>query len=339
MSLPPRVVQESPLCAATPAAVLAEPTTPTDSFFVRNHFPVPRVDVGAWRFAVGGAVARPLALSLADLRMRRARTVTVTMECAGNSRARLSPPAKGVAWNDHAVGTATFTGVPLADVLAEAGPRAGVVEVVARGLDRGPNEAFERSLPIADAMHPDVLVATEMNGKPLEAAHGFPARLLVPGWYGVASVKWLAALDCVTEPFRGRFQAAEYVYRAPDGSVEPVRRQRLKALIVEPRDNDIVSRGEIRVRGWAWSGSSAIDRVEISVDGGRRWAQADLGPADAGPWAWRAFEFRWRATVSGEQTILARAIDEDGNAQPTAPVWNEQGYGNNGAVPVHLRVV
>lgn len=331
------VLTREPLCAATPVDALAETLTPTDAFFVRNHFPIPRVDPGQWRLVVGGACANPMSLSLDDLRRHPAREVTTTMECAGNGRWRFDPRPPGVTWNDRAVATAAFAGVPLTVLLAEAGCAPGAVEILARGLDRGVEGgreiAFERSLPVEVAMHPDTLVAYEMNGRPLTPEHGFPARLVVPGWYGVASVKWLAAIEVVREPFEGWFQKDRYVVGAT-----PVSRMLVKSLVATPTEGTTLAAGrDVEVHGFAWCGDGRIDRVEVSTDGGASWHSANLGEAPS-PYAWTPFAWTWRAPRAGAWTILARASTDDGRVQPMKVPWNAHGYLHNAVVPVSVRV-
>ena len=261
--------------------------------------------------------------------------------------ARVCPPRPiSQPWLVEAVGTAEWTGTPLAGVLADAGVSADACELVFTGADHGIEKGYEhdyaRALSVADAMRPEVLLAYEMNGRPLEPQHGFPLRLLVPGWYGMTHVKWLVRIDAVTEPFTGYQQAVAYWYKqSPDERGEPVTRIRPRALMIPPGFPDfltrarIVERGAVELRGRAWSGLGPIERVEVSVDG--TWRDATLGPA-LGPFAWRGWSCAWDATP-GAHVLACRATDAAGNVQPLEQPWNLQGMGNNlvQSVPVTVR--
>ncbi len=319
-----------------PLEALRYATTPTGLHYLLVHWDIPDLDTERWRLRVDGLVRNPLQLTLADLRARPALTLRVTMECAGNGRARLDPRPLSQPWLNEAVGTAEWTGTPLAPILEEAGLADAAVEIVFIGADRGIQGGIEqdygRSLAIADAMRPEVLVATAMNGQPLQPQHGFPARLLVPGWYGMASVKWLTSIRAVAEPFTGFQQTPAYRYqRDGDDPGEPVTRIRVRALMVPPGIPDFftrrrfVERGRVGLVGRAWSGQGPVERVEVGVDG--RWHDATLDPADA-PFAWRGWSFTWGATA-GDHVLACRATDATGAVQPDSQPWNYQGMGNN----------
>ncbi len=331
---------------AMPLEGLRYDVTPTGMHYLLVHFDIPDVDPAVWRLPIGGLVERPLTLTLDDLRKRPRRTMTVTLECAGNGRARLMPRPISQPWLDEAVGTAEWTGTPLAGLLAEARPVPEAVEMVFTGADHGVEKGYEqdyaRSLTIADAMNPDVLLVYEMNGRPLEPQHGFPLRLIVPGWYGMTQVKWLSRIEAVGQPFAGYQQAVAYRFKSdPDDPGAPVTRMRPRALMLPPGFPDFltrrrtVERGSVIVRGRAWSGTGEISRVAFGVDGA--WRDAALGPA-AGPYAWRAWTCPWDAEP-GEHNLTCRATDSAGNVQPLAPPWNVQGMGNNlvQEVPVTVR--
>lgn len=342
-----RVVLEcEPYNAETPHPGENAGQTPVGAFYVRTHFPIPVIeDTAAWRLSVGGAVRRARDWSLADLTRLPAQTLTVTLECAGNGRRRLEPRPPGTPWGDGAVGTATFEGVPLRSILEEAGVLPETIEVVFHGSDRGVVDgageiAYARSLPIATAREPHVLVAHHMEGRPLAPEHGFPLRLLVPGWYAMASVKWLSRIEAVTEPFAGHFQRRDYLYEGergtPDGT--PVTRMRVRALIGWPAEGDVVARAPAVIRGTAWSGSGPVAAVEVSTDSGMTWTAAELGPA-VSDWAARRWRLPWTPARGGEITLIARARDASGEVQPTGPVWNRRGYGNNQSAAVRVTVV
>jgi DMSO/TMAO reductase YedYZ molybdopterin-dependent catalytic subunit len=320
--------------------------TPTGMHYLLVHFDIPALDAANHRLHLGGEVERPIALSLDELRARPRRTLPVTLECAGNGRARLFPRPVSQPWLQEAVGTAEWTGTPLGELLREVGLGARAAELVFTGADHGIEKGYEhdyaRSLTVADATRPEVLLAYEMNGRPLEPQHGAPLRLIVPGWYGMTHVKWLARIDAVAQPFTGYQQDVAYWYKHDaDERGEPVTRIRARALMVPPGFPDFltrrrtVERGAVRLSGRAWSGTAPIVRVEVGVDGA--WRDAQLGEA-MGPFAWRAWSCDWDATP-GEHVLRCRATDGSGATQPLEQPWNLQGMGNNlvQEVPVTVR--
>jgi sulfane dehydrogenase subunit SoxC len=331
-----------------PLEALAYDVTPAGLHYLLVHYDIPVVDPATWRLSVGGLVERELSLSLDDLRERPATTVAVTLECAGNGRAALSPRPLSQPWLLEAVGNADWTGTPLRGLLEEAGIGADTVEVLFRGLDRGieggEEQQYERSLSLDDALGDDLLLAYEMNGAPLPPQHGFPLRLVVPGWYGMTSVKWLGAIELLDRPFTGYQQARGYRMRqSADEEGTPVSRMLPRSLMVPPGIPDFATRartldaGPCTVRGRAWSGLGAVERVEVSDDGGASWSEARLGPQPS-RWSWRGWEFVWNAEP-GEHELCCRATDSAGNAQPVEPPWNLGGYANNAVqrVPVTVR--
>jgi sulfane dehydrogenase subunit SoxC len=310
--------------------------TPTGMHYLLIHFDVPEADETTWSLSIGGLVRDRLALSIADLRARPRVTLPVTMECAGNGRARLSPRPISQPWLTEAIGTAEWTGTPLRPLLEEAGVADEAVEFVFTGADRGiqgeVEHDYERSLTIADAMRDEVLLAYEMNGGPLPPQHGHPLRLVVPGWYGMTSVKWLTRITAVAEPFQG-FQQTVYRFRQhPDGAGEPVTRMHPRSLMIPPGIPDFLTRrrfvevGRHLLRGRAWSGWGPIERVEVSTDGGA-WADATVGEAMS-PFAWVPFTFEWNAPEPGEVELACRATDATGNTQPLEQPWNYNGFAN-----------
>lgn len=319
-----------------PLEALRYDVTPSGLHYLLVHFDIPDIDPAAWRLQVGGAVRRPLDLTLEDIRARPSRTLPVTMECAGNGRARLEPRPLSQPWLVEAIGTAVWTGTPLADVLHEADVERDAVELVFTGADRGIQgdvvHDYARSLTVADATRPEVLLAYEMNGRPLEPQHGFPLRLLVPGWYGMTSVKWLTGIEAVTSPFTGYQQAEAYHFReSEDGPGVPVTRMLVRALMIPPGIPDFFTRqraveaGRVTLRGRAWSGSAQVTRVEVGVDG--TWAAAAL-EEPVGAFAWRGWSWEWEA-APGEHVLSCRATSADGATQPEIQPWNVQGLGNN----------
>ena len=333
-------------CETSLAALAGGVVMPSTRFYVRNHFQIPKLDAADWRLNVGGLVDRPLSLSLRDLANMPSQSRVVTLECAGNGRWQLEPRVNGEQWNLGAVSTAEWTGTPLLEVLDRAGVKPGAVEVVFRGIDSGKVDGldspirFERSLSLADARGAEVLLAYAMNGEPLPIEHGYPVRVIVPGWYGVASVKWLADIEVTGEPFQGHYQTGTYFYEwQRDGSIvrEPVTLQRVRSLITEPEADSEIERGELALRGVAWSGAAPIARVDVSINGGP-WMETRLvGESKRHSWQW--WEYLLRVDEPGTMEIQTRATDTAGRTQPVKPEWNRLGYGNNSIqkVCVHVR--
>ncbi|HEY6835052.1 MAG TPA: sulfite oxidase [Gaiellaceae bacterium] len=328
-----------------PLEALRYPVTPVGLHYLLIHFDVPDVDPADWSLTVRGE--RELSLGLDDLRERPRAELAVTMECAGNGRAHLDPRPVSQPWLLEAVGTARWAGTPLQPLLEEAGVGEGAVEVLFTGLDRGIDggieQAYQRSLSLEEALRDEVLLAFEMNGGPLPPQHGFPLRLVVPGWYGMTSVKWLTEIEVVDEPFAGYQQAQAYRLRqAEDEEGTPVDRIIPRSLFVPPGIPEYFSRdrtaehGEHVVLGRAWSGYAPIVSVEFSADGGSTWASAELEPQEE-RWAWRGWSFRWQAE-RGSYVLCSRARDEAGNEQPVDPPWNLGGYSNNAVQTVNVTV-
>jgi sulfane dehydrogenase subunit SoxC len=322
-----------------PLEMLSQDVTPVGLHYVLVHYDIPIVDPGTWRLEIDGHVEHPLVLDMAALLERPQVTLAVTLECAGNGRATLDPRPVSQPWLDEAVGTARWTGTPLAPLLAEAGILDGAVDIVFTGADhgieRGVEQDYQRSLPVAEACHPDVFVAHAMNGQPLPLQHGAPARLVVPGWYGMAQVKWLTRVTVLDEPFTGYQNAVTYrIKQEPDEDGEPVTRILPRALLRPPGFPDFqtrtrfVDRGAHEIAGRAWSGHAPIVRVEVSTDGGTTWADATLGP-EADRYAWRPWAWTWEADTAGPHTLCARATDAAGNTQPVEQRWNRQAMANN----------
>jgi DMSO/TMAO reductase YedYZ molybdopterin-dependent catalytic subunit len=332
-----------------PVGRLDRVITPNELFYVRNHFPAPTVDAAAWRLKVEGHVARPVELTLEAIRKLPAVTLPATLECCGNNRADLSPKTKGVQWGPGAVSTAEWTGVPLGAVLEMAGIRPGAVEVVLEGADRGtvadpPSPGpipFARSLPLAKALRPEVLLAHTMNGVPLPAAHGAPLRAVVAGWYGVASIKWLTRLIVTDRPFQGFYQT--YDYSVWDRSIgvpqlRVVTGMEVKSLVSHPAPQEAVPAGKpYKIRGAAWAGEHTVTTVEVSTDGGQSWGAARL-LGQATPFTWRLWEFDWNAPAVGPAKVLARATDDAGRTQPLTRDPDRKNYVINHLIPVAVEV-
>lgn len=321
---------------SAPLESLRWPLTPPGLHYTVVHFDIPDVRPEDWRLRVHGAVEHPLELTLSELRSRPRRTAAVTLECAGNGRGRLEPRPPSIPWDTGAVGTAEWTGTPLAPLLAEAGIAADAVDLVFTGADRGVQAGLEqdyaRSLRAADALAEEVLLAYEMGGAPLPPQHGYPLRLLVPGWYGMASVKWLTSIEVLDRPARVFQNESTYRYSlAADDPGEPVSRMRVRSLMVPPGLPDFFTRrrslgaGPTTIRGRAWSGEGPVVRVEIAIDG--VWTEAQVEPPTAAH-AWQEFSLVWVA-APGAHTLASRATDAGGRVQPLEQAWTFQGMGNN----------
>jgi len=325
--------------------------TPTDAFYVRNHFPVLKLDAATFRLKVEGAVEKPLELSLDDLRKLAVEEIKrpLTMECAGNGRVYLTPPARGVNWQQGAVGTADWTGLPLSKVLDAAGVKNTALEVILEGADRGtiaepPSPgaiSFSRSLPLAKARQSEVMLAWEMNGEPLRPAHGAPLRAVVGGWYGMASVKWLARIIVVSKPFQGFFQSLDYSYFQREGglpSLVPITAMQVKSQIAQPSAHDVVPAGKpLKIVGAAWAGEHDIAKVEVSTDAGKSWAEAKLDDR-AGSCCWRWWEFEWKSPAKGQMKIMSRATDNKGNVQPMERDADKRTYMISHVVSIEIEV-
>lgn len=319
-----------------PLEALRYDITPVGMHYLLTHFDIPFIDVDGFELEIGGLVERPLQLDMADLQAAESRTLTVTMECAGNGRTQLDPRPVNMPWDVGAIGTAAWTGTPLRDVLAQAGLRQEAVELVFSAPDEGTQGGvrhhYQRSLTTQEARRPEVLLAWAMNGRPLEPQHGAPLRLIVPGWYGMASVKWLTRIEAVAEAFDGPQQTDAYTIHGIDGEPgRPVERIRVRALMIPPGRADFpslertVDAGLVRLVGRAWSGEEPVARVQVGIDD--RWVDAELDPA-TGPFAWHSWEAEWEA-APGMHRLACRATDASGRMQPLEQDWNAGGYCNN----------
>jgi DMSO/TMAO reductase YedYZ molybdopterin-dependent catalytic subunit len=343
--------QKEPVNLETPLDQADSYLTPTELFYVRNHFPAPTVDVAAYRLRVGGAVRNPLSLSCRELRELPSETRVATLECAGNGRVFLVPQVAGAQWELGAVGNAEWTGVPLAALLEHAGLEDGAREVVLEWADRGtPQEepappgpvAYARSLPRDKAVRPEVLIAYQMNGRDLPPDHGYPVRAIVPGHYGMASVKWLTGVLAVREPFGGYWQTSDYGYwNYVEGN--PVRRalgeMKLKSQITRPRVYETLAPDQpYTVFGAAWAGETDVAGVAVSTDGRQTWSEGQfLDPARR--YMWRRWQFDWRTPKEpGRHTLLSRARGADGSAQPDGHDPNHGTYVINHPLPIEVFV-
>lgn len=335
-----------------PFSSLNSLVTSNEQFFVRSHFAVPKLRQENWRLKIEGLVKHPCELTWDELIKMPSRTVSMTLECAGNSRIFLSPKASGLQWELGAVGNAEWTGVPLAAVLKRAGLKAGAVEVVLEGADHGeikkeppsPGKIhFAHGLPLAKALMPEVILAYLMNGEPLSPSHGFPVRAIVAGWYGMASVKWLTRIVVADQIFRGYFQTSDYTFWEQREELPiqllPVTEIEVKAQIARPVLHEVVPANSVyRIHGAAWSGESEIAKVEVSTDGGSDWAEAQL-LGDTSPYAWRLWEHFWRTPAEpGTCTVMARATDTRGNIQPMQRDSHRGAYIISHVQPIEIEI-
>ncbi|WBQ03725.1 sulfite oxidase [Kribbella sp. CA-293567] len=330
-----------------PLEALRYELTPPGLHYVLVHYDIPATNAATWRLTVDGCVEQPLSFGLTELRAMARRTIRVTLECAGNGRAALQPRPISQPWLMEAVGTAEWTGVPLAELLRSAGIGKDAIDVVFTGADhgfeRGVEQDFQRGLSLADALDSGAIVAWEMNGAPLPPQHGYPLRLIVPGWYGMASVKWLRSIELIDHEFTGYQNAVAYRLRHQADEVGvAVTRIEPRALLIPPGHPDFQSRhrfvdaGPVVLQGRAWSGWAPIERVEVSVDAGVSWHDAKL-EADSNDLAWRGFSFDWDA-VPGEHVLTVRAHDRSGRVQPVEAPWNRGGFANNSAQRITVLV-
>ena len=327
-----------------PLEALRYDVTPAGLHYLLIHFDIPPADA-AWTLRVEGLVTPPRAFGMDELRRLPARTIRTTMECAGNGRGQTSPRYPSMPWLEEGVSTAEWTGVPLHALLKEIQVKETAKELVFhgadRGFDRGIEHSYSRSLVPAEAMREDVLLAYAMNGAPLLPQHGAPLRLVVPDWYGMASVKWLERIEAIDRPFDGVQQALSYHFRSVAGEKgAPCTRMRVNSLLLPPGIPEyygrkrIVDAGPVEILGRAWSGEGAVKRVEFGVDGA--WQDAMLEAA-SGAHAWRRWTARWQATP-GTHELRCRATDATGTVQPLEPPWDVTGFGNNAAQRVEVLV-
>lgn len=324
-----------------PLEALRYPVTPVGLHYLLIHYDIPVVDASTWRLRVDGRVVDPLELRLADLRAMPATTRRLTMECAGNGRALLEPRPPSQPWLVEAVGTGEWTGVALDHILDLVGVTADAIEILFSGADRGTEggveQVYQRSVTVETATSSGVLLAYELNGAPLPPQHGFPLRVMVPGWYGMTNVKWLTHISALDTPFAGYQQTTAYRLRQSEAELgEAVTRMLPRSLMTPPGIPDFVTRlrtvrpGDCELTGRAWSGYGAIATVEVSTDGARSWGTAEVDPPP-GVDAWQGWRFRWDAPP-GDHELCCRATDETGKTQPLQPSWNWGGYAVN---PVH----
>jgi sulfite oxidase len=321
----------------TPLRYFDSYLTPNDAFFVRQHLPRPAaIDQAKYRLTLNGMVSKPMELSLADLQKLPQHTLPAVIECTGNGRGFYTPKVPGIQWGRGAIGNAEWTGPRIADVLKLAGAAESAAFLDSDGADSGVASTpdFIRSLPMKKAMHPGTLLALKMNGQPLPDIHGAPARLIVPGWDGTSSVKWVVRLSPAAQANNGFFMNPGYRYpKYPllpgsgpkPAELEVIEGMPVKSSITAPEDQAKLPQGMVTIRGFAWAGEEAIERVDVSTDGGAKWRAAELSGTKL-PFAWRLWKLDWRPTEPGYYTILSRATDSAGRVQPIVSPWNPSGY-------------
>jgi DMSO/TMAO reductase YedYZ molybdopterin-dependent catalytic subunit len=341
---------EDPLNLEMPFENLDGFITPTKSFYVRTHFPIPKIEKKGWRLCVEGEVEKPFEIDQSELLKLQSRKIPVTLECAGNSRTFLEPKVKGVQWRLGAVGNAEWTGVPLSTLLDRAVVRPNALEVILEGADGGKLDdpkspagelKFARSVPFAKARQ-DVLLAYKMNDADLPPEHGFPLRAIVPGWYAMASIKWLRRVIVTDKPFNGYYQTLDYAFwrrRGDIAELAPLSAMQIKAEIARPSDGEIIpANSNVRVHGAAWTSDGEITKVQISVDGSVNWNEAKL-IGESRPNAWRLWEYEWKTpAIIKKATLVARATDSKGRTQPTERDPDRGTYMINHLLPITVEV-
>ncbi|QKG83566.1 sulfite oxidase [Kroppenstedtia pulmonis] len=336
------IVTAEPDNCETPIHDTQDFLTPKNLFYKRNHFPYPSHPSFSWPLIIEGKVKKKRSFSESQLRAMPSRSLVTVMECAGNKRTSFSPKPKGLPWGDGAISQGKWKGVSLSHLLKLTGIDSSVKEVIFQGADQLNGVCYERSLPLDKALHRDTLIAYEMNDDPIPFHHGYPYRVIVPDWYAMASVKWLTRIILTDQVFTGPFQTDDYLYiPKPETNSKPipVREKRVNTIIQEPRHLDILSMGIHTIRGIAWSGTGMITRVEVSVDEGNRWEEAEFISHDHHPYAWKYWKWDWEISRQGIYNIWIRATDSSGRIQPEKPKWNQLGYGYNGYANIQVTAV
>lgn len=316
-------------------------------FFRRNHFSYPSLTHSSYWLPVNGLVKHPKLFSIEDIRKLPSRTVKVVLECAGNKRHSFEPKVYGEQWEKGAISEGYWKGVPLRAILELAEIKQSAREVLVEGYDNGLRTdvdkvfSFSRSLPMEKAMHPDTIIAYEYNGHPIPFKHGFPLRLIVPQWYGMASVKWIKQITVIGLGFNGPFQTVDYVYypnKEPDAGAYPVTIQNVNSTIQKPLNMEILNTGKHMIKGIAWTGKGVITKVEISLDRGVNWSTVVIAEPANHDYGWTSWTYEWSVTNKGEYTIMTRATDSNNRTQPETPFWNQKGYGNNAIDKIWVKV-
>jgi DMSO/TMAO reductase YedYZ molybdopterin-dependent catalytic subunit len=331
----------------TPIHFLFDEVTTASYFFRRNHFPYPNLSAESFYLPVEGSVQVPKIFTYQELLSLPAKTVKVMLECSGDKRASFQPKTFGEQWGEGALSQAYWKGVSLKTLFQYTGVQSSAREVVVEGYDTGTRTdmkgtfRFARGLPIEKALHPDTIIAYELNGQPIPFKHGYPLRLIVPQWYAMASVKWIKKITVIDGAFQGPFQAIDYVYypeKNSDTGKHPVTTMNINSTIQQPLNLSCLSQGVHFIQGIAWTGEGMVTRVDVSVDNGQTWLPASLQQNPVDLYSWLHWTFRWNVEKKGEYTLISRAIDSLGRVQPVEAAWNRKGYGYNAVCKVRVKV-
>jgi DMSO/TMAO reductase YedYZ molybdopterin-dependent catalytic subunit len=337
-----KVFSQIPLNAETDLRSESD-ITPAGLFFNRNRTEMPTISKGDWKLEIYGNVFNPTSISFPRLLSLERKSILATLECAGNGRAGMLPmPRGGEPWGHGGVSSAIWTGVPLRTLLRASELKSNAKEILFTGADDGHKTddgrtiRYARSLGLESAADPDILVAYQMNGLDIPNEHGFPVRLYVPRMYGMASVKWLTDIEIISYNYTGFYQRDRYVYVAEDGSATPVESMRVRSIMHNVSSGDTLLVGSNMLRGKAWSGDGEITKVEISTDNGASWLTANISKAHRH--LWQSWDYELKLKEAGRISIICRATDSNGNTQPSEPLWNRLGYGNNAVQKVDVIV-
>lgn len=332
----------------TPIHFLDHWQTPLSYFYRRNHFAYPFLDLQNYWLYIDCGEEYPLqSLHYYDILKMPPKSLIIPLECAGNKRAHFTPKVFGEQWEEGAISQGKWTGVSLKDILEKAGLPKNTKEIIFTGADIGKKAniskrvPFERSLPLEKALHPDTLIAYKCNDKTLSFKHGFPFRLIVPNWYGMASVKWLTHIKAIDHHFKGPFQTDDYMYyphKNNDRDPFPVNSLNVNSIIQQPLHLSILKTGTHEIKGIAWTGNGRITVVELSFDNGVTWNNAILKKLPNQKYAWCNWFYQWTVEKNGEYTVYARAKDSSGRVQPVTPFWNRKGYGYNAISKIKVKI-
>ena len=337
----------SPENQESPIHFIDRHITPEEYFYIRNHFEYPKWSDELYQLSIIGEVQQSLTFSYKDILMNSNKSIHVVLECAGNKRRYFEPKVYGEAWEDGAISHGVVSGISLRDILKLTGIKDDAKEVIFEGADYGKRTDlkgeyhYARSLPLEKALYDDVIIATKLNNKPLSYKHGYPMRLIVPGYYAMASVKWLRRIIVTKERFKGPFQEIDYnyyPYKESDLEKIPVTTINVNSIIQQPLDYSKLSTGYHLIYGLAWTGEGNIIHVEISFDGGKTWEKANLIQDQLQPYSWVKWYYRWKVDKKGEYRILSKASDSHSRVQPEQPMWNRKGYGYNSFYTIHVKV-
>lgn len=331
----------------SPIHFLRQTITPTEYFFIRNHFEYPTQTQEVYFLPIVGEVMRPTIFKYEDIIRMPSKRLILPLECSGNNRAFFDPKVYGEQWEDGAISQGLWKGVPLKDLLALIGLKRTALEVVFEAYDYGKRKDLEgdfyftRSLPIQKALHPDTLIAYELNGKPIPFKHGYPLRLIVPQWYAMASIKWVKRIIVIDHHFKGPYQEIDYnyyPYKDSDKGKTPVVQVNVNSIIQQPLSHSILDMGKHVIEGVAWTGTGVIIEVEVSTDGGKSWYRSNLVQEQSQQYSWTFWKYVWKVSNKGEYLIMSRAKDSFGHIQPFKAKWNRKGYGYNGIYTIKIKV-